>query len=86
MVDYDTFVASLGPDAERYTPAQLQQLHVDVQRLASVLLAIHNAGSLTNPPLDSPQVTVDDAYHDRTLDKTATGHDREPGPRQVPER
>ena len=40
MIDFDLFVQTLGPYAKQYTPEQLKQLHVEVRKLAEVLLSI----------------------------------------------
>ena len=41
MINLKDFIESLGPEAKSYTQKQLAQLHIDVERLAHILIAVH---------------------------------------------
>jgi hypothetical protein len=66
MVDFEHFVKDLGPYAKHYTSAQLKQLHIEVRKLAEVLLEAHRAriksrmkkGGCPQPFLDDTEKTV----------------------------
>jgi len=66
MVDFEQFVQGLGPYAKHYTPEQLKQLHIEVRKLAEVLLEAHRArvksratkGSSPQTILDHTEKTV----------------------------
>lgn len=73
MITFEQFVKSLGKDAQRYTPAQLRQLHVDVRKMAQVLVAIHKRRRHQSLPL-SPQPHLDSTNPDRTITPTLTRH------------
>jgi len=61
MVDYEHFVQGLGPYAKHYTPEQLKQLHIEVRKLAEVLLEAHRARVKSRATRgSSPQLVVDD--------------------------
>jgi hypothetical protein len=53
MPDIDVFKKSLGPVADKYTDAELQQLQLDIQFLAELLLDIYmdgrNRGKMDDP-------------------------------------
>ena len=74
MITFEAFVKSLGKDAQRYTPAQLRQLHVDVRKMAQVLIAIHKSRRRQSLPL-SPQAQLDNTNPDRTITPTLIRHD-----------
>ncbi len=69
MVDFDLFVKTLGPHAKHYTPEQLKQLHVEVRKLAEVLLAVHEAKVTDRQNNASPQPILDEDRTDRTMRK-----------------
>jgi hypothetical protein len=66
MIDFEDFVKNLGPHAKHYTPEQLKQLHVEVRKMAEVLLAIYRAKVSKNSR--SPQNRLDGSADDRTLE------------------
>ena len=72
MVDFDLFVKTLGPHAKQYTPQQLKQLHVEVRKLAEVLLAVHEAKVAARKNQSSPQGVLDEVRTDRTMTKRVT--------------
>lgn len=74
MMDFDDFVASLGDEAQRYTPVQLRQLHIEVHKLAKILIAVQRARKMKTVRR-SPEASIDAAYPDRTLVQTITGSD-----------
>jgi hypothetical protein len=60
MNDLEHFARGLGSHAKHYTPEQLKQLHIEVRKLAEVLLAIHDSrrhGRLRRT--SSPQPSLD---------------------------
>jgi hypothetical protein len=59
MSDYEHFVKGLGPYAKHYTSEQLKQLHVEVRRLAELLLESHYAAKARADRRSSPQTGVD---------------------------
>src|SRR4051812_1138416 len=73
MITFDEFVRSIGPNAMRYSPAQLRQLHIDVRKIAQILIAIRKARLAE--VLSSPQPLLDDSSTDRTLEETLTESD-----------
>lgn len=77
MVTFEQFVKSLGPYAKRYTPEELEQLQIEVRRLARFLIAAHKASRPSSRGGSSPQDAVDDAGGDRTMVQTVTEHDDE---------
>lgn len=77
MITFEQFVTSLGPNAQRYTSEQLRQLHVDVRKMARVLIAIHK--TRRSQADRSPQPPIDDFSTDRTLDLELTEPDDGPG-------
>jgi len=40
MSTYKQFVASLGENAQRYSPEELRRLYVDVRRLAQIMVGV----------------------------------------------
>ena len=72
MITFEQFVAGLGPHAKTYTPEQLKQLHVEVRKLAEVLLAVHEAKVAARKKQSSPQSVLDEAGTDRTMTKRVT--------------
>ena len=40
MITHKQFVKSLGEHAKKYTPGELQQLHIDVRKMARILIAV----------------------------------------------
>lgn len=69
--DFEQFVADLGSDAARYTPAELRQLHVEVYRMAELLIEIHRSRQQAKKKRRSPQVVVDAGIGDRTIESSA---------------
>jgi hypothetical protein len=43
MITYKIFVKSLGEHARKYTPKELKQLHIDVRRMAMIVVEIHKS-------------------------------------------
>lgn len=72
MVDFDLFVKTLGTHAKHYTPEQLKQLHVEVRKLAEVLLTVHEAKAVTQKKPSSPQPDLDESDGDRTMEQKIT--------------
>ena len=72
MVDFDLFVKTLGPHAKQYSDEQLRQLHVEVRKLAEVLLAVHEAKIAARRKAASPQPNLDGSRTDRTMTKKLT--------------
>jgi len=69
MITFEAFVEIIGEDfAKQYTPAQLHQLHADVQQFAQIVIAIHRAKT-TGKTKASPQGRLDGTKVDRTLKK-----------------
>lgn len=73
VITFEQFVQGLGPHARRYTTAQLRQLHVDVRKMAQVLLAIHKSRRRQSPP-PFPQPHLDGTNPDRTLTPSIMQH------------
>ena len=71
MIDFNLFVKTLGSHAKQYAPEQLQQLHVEVRKMAEVLLAVHEAKVKTGRG-GSPQPVLDEARTDRTMTMNIT--------------
>jgi hypothetical protein len=72
MDDFEHFVKGLGPHAKHYTPEQLQQLHVEVRKLAEILLERYRAKIAAKKTWRSPQPVLDDSDHDRTIESVLT--------------
>ena len=68
MITFEQFVKSLGEYAGQYTPEQLRQLHVDVQRFAQVVISIYRARERSNLTVLHRR-RLDDANPDRTLNE-----------------
>lgn len=83
MVDFEHFVDGLGPHAKHYTPAQLKQLHIEVRKLAEVLLAIHEAKAVARKKQSCPQPILDGSDGDRTLESVLTERVDGPDPPQA---
>lgn len=66
MPTFEQFVKDLGEHAHRYGPEQLQQLHLDVQRFAQVVIAVYRAKE-ENRSGHSPQPRLDELDSDRIL-------------------
>jgi hypothetical protein len=71
MIDFERFVKTLGPDATRYTPGELRQLHVEVHKLAEILLGLSKAKRAGRTKSRSPQPDLDSASSDRTMQLSA---------------
>ncbi len=69
MADFDHFVKGLGPHAKHYTKEQLQQLHIEVRKLAAVLLAAHKAKTEARAKKPYPQPALDGTGSDRTIEE-----------------
>jgi len=67
MITFDEFVQSLGDDAGRYSPEELSQLDVDVQRIAQILVTIHRYKTAGRKR--SQQAPVDLTSADRTINE-----------------
>ena len=65
MITFDRFVASLGVAAKAYTPEELRQLHIEVQKLARLVLKVYRR---EHEPKRSPQARLDQPYPDRTVE------------------
>jgi hypothetical protein len=65
MMTFEDFLKRLGERANRYSADELRQLHIDVQRFAQILVAIHRIRQ--DRRSRSPQAAVDTQRHDRTL-------------------
>src|SRR5581483_8523973 len=50
MNNFEEFVESLGPEAEKYTPAQLCQLHAEVYQVAQMLIDVYREEHRVAPP------------------------------------
>ena len=72
MVDFELFVKTLGPYAKHYTPEQLKQLHIEVRKLAEVLLNVHEAKVVARKKQSSPQPDLDESDGDRTMERKIT--------------
>jgi hypothetical protein len=72
MSDFDQFVRGLGPYAKHYTPEQLHSLHVEVKKMADVLVAAHLAKQKRRKAESSPQADLDATHGDRTLERVIT--------------
>ena len=75
MDDFEHFVKGLGPHAKHYTREQLKQLHVEVRKLAEVLLAVHDAKTRARKKASCPQPVLDGADSDRTIEIDITERD-----------
>ena len=84
MVKFEHFVESLGPHAKHYTADQLKQLHVEVRKLAEVLLDIHEAKTSARKKQRSPQPVLDESRDDRTLESVLIEPADGPDPPQAP--
>jgi hypothetical protein len=82
MIEFEQFVARLGPHADRYTPEQLRQFHIEIQKLVNVLLDLRRAGIL--PIKSSKQPTLDRAGTDRTLETALTEREDVPASSLAP--
>jgi len=69
MITFEQFVKNLGGHAKHYTTTQLKQLHIDVRKMAQILVAIHKS---LQRPLPSPQERLDDRHPDRTMGSDIT--------------
>lgn len=67
MIPFDEFIECLGPDARLYTKEQLEQLRIEVRKLAEVLLVVHRARSRERRISGSPQPDLDESGADRTI-------------------
>lgn len=74
MIEFDQFVESLGPHAQRYTPEQLRQLHIEVRKLAQLLIAVHKARAKSKRRRSSQQSSLDVGGTDRTIKPEITEH------------
>jgi hypothetical protein len=79
MDDFEHFIKGLGPHAKHYTPEQLKQLHVEVRKLAEILLEGYRARTAAKKIRRSPQPVLDDSDHDRTIESVLT--ERVDGPK-----
>ena len=68
MDDLEHFIKGLGPHAKHYTPEQLKQLHVEVRKLADILLQATMARTATKKGRRSPQPFLDRSNDDRTIE------------------
>ena len=59
MVDFEQFVKGLGPYAKCYTREQLKQLHIEVRKLAEVLLEAHRVARARARKINYPQPAID---------------------------
>ena len=82
MDDLEHFIKGLGPHAKYYTPEQLQQLHVEVRKLAAILLEIHKARTAKKGQR-SPQAVLDGSADDRTIESVLTKRVDGPDPPQA---
>jgi len=83
MVDFEHFVDGLGPHAKHYTPEQLKQLHVEVRKLADILLEIYKARTTVKKGQSSPQPFLDGSDGDRTIEAVLTERVDGPDPPQA---
>ena len=67
MDDLEHFIKGLGPYAKHYTPEQLTQLHVEVRKLAEILLERYKTKVAAEKKRRSPQPDLDGSDHDRTI-------------------
>lgn len=72
MDDLEHFIKGLGPHAKHYTPEQLKQLHVEVRKLAEILLEKYKATIAGRKIQRSPQTTLDGSDGDRTIESVLT--------------
>ncbi len=71
MLSFEEFLKSLGDFANNYTPDELRQLHLDVQRLAQVIVGIQRAKERQRTTA-SPQERLDADRTDRTFESSST--------------
>jgi hypothetical protein len=83
MDDLEHFIKGLGPHAKYYTPEQLQQLHVEVRKLAAILLEKYKARLAIRKRQRSPQAILDASDSDRTIESVLTERVDGPDPPQA---
>lgn len=76
MITFEAFAKSLGEHAKHLTQEQLEQLHVDVRKLAKLLVAIQDRRrNAAKDSRRSPQGRLDGHRLDRTMVQTRTRSD-----------
>ena len=83
MDDLEHFVKGLGPHAKHYTPEQLKQLHVEVHKIADILLKTYKARAAAKKGRRSPQPFLDGSNGDRTIESVLTERVDGPDPPQA---
>jgi hypothetical protein len=83
MDDLEHFIKGLGPHAKHYTPEQLKLLHVEVRKLAAILLEAHTAKTAARNDRRSPQPVLDGSDGDRTIESVLTERVDGPDPPQA---
>lgn len=83
MDDFEHFIKGLGPHAKHYTPEQLKQLHVEVRKLADILLETYKAGITIRKGRPSPQPVLDGRGGDRTIESVLIERVDGPDPPQA---
>lgn len=83
MDDLEHFIKGLGPHAKHYTPEQLKQLHVEVRKLAEILLERYRARIAVKKRQRSPQPNLDGSDDDRTIESVLTERVDGPDPPQA---
>ena len=59
MLEFDRFVAQLGDHAKNFSDQELRQLHLEVHKLADILLAAHDEKQGKNRRAGFPQPRLD---------------------------
>jgi len=83
MNDLEHFTQGLGPHAKHYTPEQLKQLHIEVRKLAAILLEAYKARVAVRKERTSPQPVLDERHGDRTIESVLTERVDGPDPPQA---
>lgn len=83
MDDLDHFIKGLGPHAKHYTPEQLKQLHLEVRKLADILLEAYRARIAVREGRRSPQPVLDGRGGDRTIESVLIERVDGPDPPQA---